>query len=293
MAKALILGATGLLGQALVHVLTARGRTVEVLGRADGNVLDMKFLEARINAAEPDEVYNAVAWTDVDGAEDHQEEALQLNRCLPDSLARILKATGHGRLIHYSTDFVFSGQHSAPWTEKDIPRPVSAYGRTKLAGEEAVLNILPDHSCVLRTAWLFGPGRKNFVDTILEACRRRDYVSVVHDQIGSPTYSHDLAQWSVTLAEQNASGIVHATNSGQASWCELACEAISLAGGPCRIEPIASAQWPQKAKRPPYSVLDVSVLGERLGHKPRPWPQALREYLFSACTPAADKAKVE
>lgn len=287
MAKALVLGgATGLLGQALKRVLTARGWQVETLGRADGNLLDMAFLESRIESAAADVVFNAVAWTGVDDAEDHPEEALLLNRTLPDALARVLKAVGRGLLVHYSTDFVFSGPRETPWREEDAPNPASVYGRTKLAGEEAVLRVLPERACVLRTAWLFGPGRKNFVETILAACQRRDSISVVHDQTGSPTYTLDLAQWSVSLAEKQGTGLWHAVNSGHSSWCELACEAISLTAGPCRVEPVPSSQWPQKAQRPVYSVLDTGKLADFLGLKPRAWPQALRDFLFSEYMPA-------
>ena len=217
-----------------------------------------------------------------------------LIEALPDALARVLKALGRGHLVHFSTDFVFSGPHQTPWREDDAPHPAGVYGRTKLAGEEAVLRVLPERSCVVRTAWLFGPGRKNFVDTILAACQKRDAISVVHDQFGSPTYSLDLAQWSASLAEKEATGIWHAVNSGQASWCELACEAIALTAGPCRLEPIASSQWPQKAQRPVYSVLDTSKLSEFLGKKPRPWPQALRDFLFSEYVPTPTKrARIE
>lgn len=292
MAKALVLGGvTGLLGQALTRVLKERGWQVATLGRTDGNLLEMSFLEDHLAAADADAVFNAVAWTQVDDAEDHPEDALLINRTLPDALARVLKALGRGHLVHFSTDFVFSGPHQHPWREEDAPNPVSVYGSTKLAGEEAVLRILPERSCIARTAWLFGPGRKNFVDVILEACRKRDAISVVHDQFGSPTYSLDLAQWSVELAEKNATGIWHTVNSGQASWCELASEAIALTAGPCRLEPIASSQWPQKAQRPAYSVLDTSKLSGFLGKKPRPWPQALREYLFSEYMSGAQAGK--
>ncbi len=265
MAKALVLGGvTGLLGQALTRVLKERGWQVATLGRTDGNLLEMSFLEDHLAAADADAVFNAVAWTQVDDAEDHPEDALLINRTLPDALARVLKALGRGHLVHFSTDFVFSGPHQHPWREEDAPNPVSVYGSTKLAGEEAVLRILPERSCIARTAWLFGPGRKNFVDVILEACRKRDAISVVHDQFGSPTYSLDLAQWSVELAET---------------------------AGPCRLEPIASSQWPQKAQRPAYSVLDTSKLSGFLGKKPRPWPQALREYLFSEYMSGAQAGK--
>ena len=282
MAKALVLGgATGLVGQALTRTLTAGGWETRVFSRTDGNLLDLDFLRGLLEEADADVVFNALGWTAVDAAEEHPEEALLANRTLPDALARTLAALGRGHLVHFSTDFVFSGPHDGPWRETDVPHPLSVYGRTKLAGEEAVLGALPERSCVLRTAWLFGPGRSNFVDVILNACRKRDAVSVVHDQIGSPTYTLDLAQWAEKLARARATGIWHAVNSGVASWCELAGEAIALTSGPCRVEAIPGSDWPQAAERPANSALDNSKLAEFLGEKPRPWPQALREYLFS------------
>ncbi|MDR2055493.1 MAG: dTDP-4-dehydrorhamnose reductase [Desulfovibrio sp.] len=280
--KALILGGvTGLLGQSLTNALAGRGWQVETLSRTDGCLTDIAFLTQRLARSAADVVFNAVAWTRVDDAEDHPEQARLLNCTLPDALARILKSIGQGHLVHFSTDFVFSGQGRTPWREEDTPKPASVYGRTKLAGERAVLQILPDRSCVLRTAWLFGPGRKNFVETILNKSRIMDAVQVVFDQTGSPTYTLDLARWSAALAEKRAVGIWHAVNSGRANWAELAAEVVALAGSRCQVIPIPSGQWPQKATRPAWSVLDVTKLSNALGQPPRPWPQALREYVYS------------
>ena len=283
MAKALVLGgATGLLGQALVTVLRRRQWDVETLSRTDGDLLNMAFLEESLARSGANVIFNAVGWTKVDDAEDHQEEAMLVNATLPDALARLIRNNSSARLVHFSTDFVFSGQRSSPWTEDDEPSPVSVYGRTKLAGEKNVLASLPERSIILRTAWLFGPGRKNFVTSILAACDAGQQVKVVQDQFGSPTYTIDLAEWSVKLAEKEATGLWHAVNSGQASWCELAAEAVALTGKLCRVTPIDSSQWPQKARRPAYSVLGTTRLARFLGAQPRPWPQALRSYLFSS-----------
>ena len=152
-----------------------------------------------------------------------------------------------------------------------------------VAGEQALLELNADNICIIRTGWLFGPGKRNFVDDILNACHRRDSITIVDDRTGSPTYSLDLALWSIMLAERQATGLWHAVNSGQATWCELACEAVGLAGNECRVEPIPSSQWPQKAPRPPYTVLGCGKLSEYLGMHPRPWTQALREHFF--CDP--------
>ena len=281
--KALILGGrTGLLGQALHRVLSAQAWEVSTLGREDGDLLDADFLAQAVDKAQPDVIFNTVAWTQVDAAEDDCDAAMRWNRALPALLARLVKGTPR-HLLHYSTDFVFSGNKDQPYTEEDIPDPVTVYGKSKLAGEQAIMETAPDNSCILRTAWLFGPGRKNFVTTILDACHKRDAITVVHDQIGSPTYSLDLASWSAMLAEARITGIFHAVNGGRASWCELACEAVALSETPCRVDPISSAQWPQKAKRPAFSVLNTAQLTFALGLTPRPWPQALRDYLFSEC----------
>ena len=250
-----------------------------------GDFANPEGVAATVRALKPDVIVNAAAHTAVDKAESEPELARLLNATTPGVLAREAAALG-AWLVHYSTDYVFDGSGSRPWQETDTPAPLSVYGRTKLEGEQAVLRSLPERSCVLRTAWLFGPGRKNFVDTIVAACVKRDAINVVYDQVGSPTYSMDLAQWSAALAEKQATGLWHAVNSGQASWCELACESIALAAASCRVVPIDSSEWPQKARRPVFSVLDNSKLAEFLGKPLRPWPQALRDYIFSEYLPA-------
>ena len=254
------------------------------LGRRDGQILNTNFLARKIKRIAPDIIFNAIAWTQVDLAEEHPSEAMSLNRGLVSSLVYSIAGTSI-RLVQYSTDFVFNGAKHIPYTTEDAPKPESVYGMTKLAGEQALRTLPPEQYCIVRTAWLFGPQGKNFVSTILDACRRRDSIDVVHDQTGSPTYTRDLAQWSLKLAEREACGIFHAVNGGQASWCDLACEAVNLTETPCRVNPISSAQWPQKAKRPPFSVLDPGRLTQVTGIAPRPWPLALREYLYSEYPP--------
>lgn len=281
--RALILGGrTGLLGQALVRTLHAREWETFTLGREDGDLLDPAVLDSAVEKAHPNVIFNSMGWTQVDAAEDEPAAAMQWNRALPASLARLVKGTDMF-LVHYSTDFVFGGQppqNMRAYTEQDETQPRSVYGVSKLAGETLVLENAPDNACVLRTAWLFGPGRKNFITTILDACRKRDAINVVHDQIGSPTYTMDLALWSALLAEKRATGLFNAVNGGRASWCELACEAVALAEAPCRVSPISSSKWPQKAERPTFSVLDTAHLAATIGITPRPWPRALREYIF-------------
>ena len=279
---ALVLGgATGMLGQALTRAAEAKGWTVRTLGREDGPITSPDWLEARIADLNPRYVFNAVAYTAVDDAEEHADEAYAVNKSFPALLGRIVRGSSV-RLIHYGTDFVFNGKKRTPYVEDDPTDPLSVYGASKLAGEQALLTAAPDNACVLRSAWLFGPGRKNFVSTILRLAASSPRLTVVHDQVGSPTFTADLAAMSLALAEAEATGVVHAANGGQASWCELACEAVSLANVDSLVQPITSEQWPQKARRPTYSVLDTGRLTRLTGIKPRPWPQALRDYIFQS-----------
>ena len=289
--KALVLGGkTGLVGQTLTKLLHDSGWNVVSAGRQDVDFLDPRSADriaALIDETEPSFVFNAVAYTDVDKAEQDEENATLLNRTLPSMLARLLK-NRPSRLVHYSTDFVFNGKKQTPYTTEDPVEPLSVYGKTKLAGEEAVQAMdLPGY-LIIRSAWLFGPGRSNFVSRILDLARGRKELGVIHDQVGSPTYAPDLAAYTLKLIESGVSGLFHIVNSGQASKCELADEAVDLAQIECVINPISSAEYPQKAVRPAYSVLDCSGLVRATGITPRPWPQALREYIYATLSPDSD-----
>ena len=279
--KAVVLGGrTGLLGQALAQVLKKYGHVVTPVGREDVDVLDADALARFLEPLEPDVVFNAVAYTQVDKAEEDKDAACRLNAALPANLGRLAKRQGF-LLAHFSTDFVFDGKNrSTPYQVDDAPNPTSVYGSSKLAGENKLREIDPPRLLILRTAWLFGPGRRNFVKTMLTLAREKDHVRVVHDQIGSPTYTLDLAAYALALVEMDASGLFHLADSGVASWCELAAEAISLAGLHCTVNAIPSQEYPQKAKRPAYSVLDCSKFAKLTGITPRPWVQALRDYVF-------------
>ncbi len=279
--RALIFGGrTGLVGQALCRILAANQWYTMPVGRNDGDLLSVSFIESCIKKFQPTHIFNTVGWTQVDDAEDNESQAFVINRALPAGLAQIAKNFDI-HLIHYSTDFVFSGEYDKNYTEQDATGPCSVYGRSKLAGEEAVRTLAPDHSCILRTAWLFGPGRQNFVSSIIKKHCEYGKLSIVHDQVGSPTYSMDLAHWSMLAAEKKLTGVYHAVNSGRASWYDLTCEALSIADIECHVEPITSDQWPQKAQRPAFSVLNNEKLATALEITPRAWPQALREYIFS------------
>lgn len=279
MNSAVVLGGkTGLLGQALTDLLTAEGWTVHAPGRDDLDIFDRTAVEDYVKTAKADVLFNTVAYTKVDLAEDEPGEAARLNRQLPVLLAKAVPDILH---VHFSTDFVFNGKKHTPYTTTDQPEPRSVYGQTKVQGEQALLELNLPRLLIIRTSWLFGPGKINFVTRILELAASRPELSVVHDQIGSPTYTPDLAAGTLALVNAGAQGLFHLANSGQASWCELAAEAVQCADLPCRIVPIASSEYPQKAVRPPYSVLDLSAFTETTGITPRPWVQALREFIYS------------
>lgn len=272
-------GATGLLGQALTHAAAIGGHEVTASSRNDFDLLKTDSVAEYIDAHSPDIICNTIAYTQVDKAEEEQEDAFNLNRRFPSILGRIVKERNI-YLLHCSTDFVFNGRKKTPYAETDETNPLNVYGRSKLEGEKALLELHLEKLCIVRTAWLFGPGKKNFVSTILDLCRAGKSLSVVHDQIGCPTYTEDLAAYCMHLLEANGRGIFHITNSGQASWCELASEAIRLSQLECSITPIPSAEYPQKAVRPSYSVLNCSRFTETTGIKPRSWSRALADYIF-------------
>lgn len=283
---ALVLGGkTGLLGQTLVKRLQHRHWNVYTLGREDGDILQPDFLSNCIDRYSPNVVFNTIAWTQVDLAETHSNNALIINRTLPSLLGTILKGTST-YFIQFSTDFVFDGAKTTPYVEEDSTDPLSIYGSSKLAGEQAILQLKLENYSIIRTSWLFGPGRKNFIQTILELAKTKDFLHVVHDQIGSPTYTPDLAEASICLVENKGKGIFHIANSGQASWCEFAAEAVRQANISCKVQGISTSEWGQNiARRPPYSVLNCERYRQITGVSIRPWPQALREYIFSYFLP--------
>ncbi len=270
-------GLSGLLGQALKKVLQANGHTLFFAGRHDP-IFDSNFLKKTIQEKEISTIINTIAYTQVDKAEDEAKEAAKINADLPELLGQIAKETKTA-LVHYSTDFVFDGKKNTPYLPSDTPNPLSVYGKTKLAGEQKLLQLAPENLLLIRTAWLFGADKTNFVHKILTLGKKLGKLTIVNDQIGSPTYTADLARYSLALLQKKAWGIFHLANSGTASWYDLTVKAAELAQIPCKILPIASDDFPQKATRPPFSVLDCSDFTNITGITPRPWQEGLTEYL--------------
>jgi dTDP-4-dehydrorhamnose reductase len=255
----LVTGAGGMLGRDLARVLGATaGARVTAADRAALDVTDPAAVDAAV--AGHDVVVNAAAWTDVDGAQEREEEAARVNGEGPRTLARACAAHG-AVLLQVSTDYVFPGDASRPYAEDAPTGPVNAYGRGKLAGERAVLGLLPERGFVVRTAWLYGAHGRNFVTTMLELAGRRETVEVVDDQVGQPTWSGALAVrlaelGSAAVAGRAPGGIYHGTASGQVSWFGLARAVFELAGlDPRRVRPTTSDRFPRPAPRPAYSVL--------------------------------------
>ncbi|HEX2819450.1 MAG TPA: dTDP-4-dehydrorhamnose reductase [Streptosporangiaceae bacterium] len=257
MTRWLVTGAGGMLGRDLVAILGRRGEAVTALDRAGLDLTDAAAVAGALAAIAPDVVVNCAAWTAVDDAEAHEEEALAVNGGGTANLAVACAAAGHTRLVQLSTDYVFAGTSAQPYGEDDIPAPRTAYGRTKLAGERAVLDRLPDAGYVVRTAWLYGAHGPSFVRTMIALERRRPTVDVVDDQYGQPTWTADVAGQIVALIHAAASpGIYHATSSGQTTWFGLAREIFQLLGAdPARVRPITSRGLARPAPRPGYSVL--------------------------------------
>jgi dTDP-4-dehydrorhamnose reductase len=264
----LVAGASGMLGTDLVAALASRGEAVTGLDRAGLDVTDAASVTDAITRHRPDVVVNCAAWTAVDDAEASEEQALAVNAGGAASVAAGCAAAG-ARMVQVSTDYVFAGEAGRPYAEDDVPAPRTAYGRTKLAGERAVLDRLPESGYVVRTAWLYGAHGGNFVRTMIKLQDQRPAVDVVDDQHGQPTWTADVAGQIIALIHAGAPpGIYHATSSGQTTWFGLAQEIFGLLGAdPARVRPVPSSTLSRPAPRPAYSVLGHGAWA-RLGVPP-------------------------
>jgi dTDP-4-dehydrorhamnose reductase len=268
MTRWLVTGAGGMLGTDLVAAVASGGEPVTGMDRASLDVTDAAAVTDAIASCRPEVVVNCAAWTAVDDAEAAEEQALAVNAGGPANLAAACAGLG-ARLVQVSTDYVFAGEVGRPYAEDDVPAPRTAYGRTKLAGERAVLGGLPGSGYVVRTAWLYGAHGPSFVRTMIKLEGRRQAVEVVDDQHGQPTWTVDVARQIIALVHSTAApGIYHATSSGQTTWFGLAREIFGLLGAdPARVQPVPSSAMPRPAPRPAYSVLGHGAW-TRLGLSP-------------------------
>ncbi|MEI7625973.1 MAG: dTDP-4-dehydrorhamnose reductase [Actinomycetota bacterium] len=272
--RVVVTGATGMLGRDVVSSATARGHDVTALSRADLDITDLAATTVALAQAGGDVVINCAAWTDVDGAESQEAAAFAVNATGAGNVASAAALAG-AAVVHVSTDYVFDGSKSTPYLESDATAPIGAYGRTKLAGELAVAAIGERHA-IVRTAWLFGLGGSNFVETMLRLGGERDEVSVVGDQIGCPTWTLDLAEALISVAERGTSGVLHAAGSDPCSWFEFASEIFDRAEIDCDLKETTTKAFPRPAQRPAWSVLGSQRQdGITLGS----WRESLGQYL--------------
>lgn len=269
----LVVGANGMLGQDLMRLLGERGRGVDL---PDIDITDMVSVQQVLTALKPRVVVNCAAYTDVDGCESNTETAMQVNGEGVAFLALVTKEIG-AKLVQVSTDYVFDGSKGCPYQVDDLQKPLNVYGESKLAGELNV-DINPDNLLV-RTQWLYGLHGKNFVETMLKLGQEKSELTVVDDQIGSPTWTMDLARGIIALIDKDCCGTYHCANSGHTSWNGFAGAIFEEAGLAVQVLPMTTEQLNRPARRPLYSTLDCSKLVADTGFAPQAWRQALKEYL--------------
>jgi dTDP-4-dehydrorhamnose reductase len=287
----LITGASGQLGIAVSQELSKRRITFTAWGSEDLDIAQSSKVNDLVSDLSPKVIVNCAAWTDVDGAETNERAAYRVNRDGAENLALAAKKCV-AKLIHLSTDYVFSGESNSPWQISDAINPKSAYGRTKADGEVRVIEAYPENSLIVRTAWLYSPWGNNFAKTMARlAINTDDQVQVVNDQIGQPTSATDLAKQIVELElSSSPAGIYHGTNSGEATWFEFAREIFELVGADVnRVVSISSREYPRPAKRPSYSVLSHDMWSETTVQPMRDWKIAIEEAMPSI----ASAVKVE
>ena len=277
----LITGGGGMLVCALEAALKKRGLNPFLAARAECDVADAGAVERLFHKVRPTLLVNCAAYTKVDLAEKEPAQANRVNGEGPGVLADACRRSG-AALVHFSTDYVFDGNSTRAWRADDPVNPQSAYGRSKLLGERAIEQIPTDRWLILCTARLYGPGGPNFVQTMLNAARAGKPLRVVNDQVGSPTYTFDLADATLDLLDRGARGVYHVTNAGRTTWFDFAKAIFEAWGLAPDLKPTTSAQWkaakPDSAIRPAYSVLDLAPAERILGRRMRPWRDALHAY---------------
>ncbi len=278
-----LIGANGMLATAIKKVLPD-GFELKCLDLPEFDITDPDQVLA-LAKSRPQVIINCAAMTHVDGCETNAELAMQVNGEGPGYLAEAAIASG-AVLVHISTDFVFDGQKSTPYREEDLPRPVSVYGASKRLGEERILASGLHTYFILRTSWLYGAGGNNFVETILRLASERDELRIVADQLGTPTWTEDLAAAVFALLQTHDYGLYHYSNAGSCSWYEFACAIVAQGkaqGQPLKVKeivPIPTEAFPLPAKRPGYSVLSKDKIIAAAGVGIPQWSESLQRYFL-------------
>jgi dTDP-4-dehydrorhamnose reductase len=282
--KVLLTGSNGQVARAFLAAVP-QSMQVTAVNHSELDIGDAVAVDSLMESLRPDAVVNAAAYTAVDRAESEPDAARRANEAGPANLARAAARIG-SRLVHLSTDFVFDGASSSPYKPQDPTNPLSVYGASKLAGETAVREALPEGSIILRTAWVYDAHGRNFLRTMLRLMSERDTVSVVADQVGTPTAAFSIARAICAVLERpSVTGIHHWSDAGVASWYDFAvaiAEEWVSAGRTtvvARVIPIGTADYPTPARRPKFSVLDKSYTCSALGLSPRHWRQNLRQVI--------------
>ena len=272
----IVFGSKGQLGRDLCARFSRDGE-VFAADLPELDIADFDAVGRLVRDVRPDLVVNAAGYTDVEAAEDDPVSAFRVNETGAGNVARASAGAG-APVVYYSTDFVFDGEKKHPYMPDDVPAPLCVYAKSKLAGETATREN-NDRHCIIRTAWLYGPGGKNFVEKILRAAQTRPSLTVVEDEVGSPTYTLDLAEATAALASAGATGTFHVVNSGSCSRYEFARKIVELAGLDTPVEPCSASAFPMKAKRPLYSVLSNEKYETLTGKTVRAWQEALASYI--------------
>jgi dTDP-4-dehydrorhamnose reductase len=275
--KVLVTGAQGMLGRAVVPAIEAAGHEVVGLARGDADVTRLDAMRHPLKVFQPDWVFHLAAYTRVDDCETHADRAFLVNGLGARNAAQAAAEAG-ASVLAVSTDYVFPGDGDRPYREYDAVGPRSVYGASKLAGEMAVREVNPRH-VIVRTAWLYGRGGSNFVDTILSRARTGEPMKVVDDQRGSPTSTTDLAEGLVKLAAAGQFGTYHCTNSGDCTWHDFAVYLLGRAGLSIPVARVDSATLGRPARRPSYSVLNNLMFEHVTGHRMPHWQDAVERYL--------------
>jgi len=275
--KVLVTGANGQLGKELVSVQADSTVVVVGYGRDRLDITDMAACRRILLEESPDAVIHCAAYTAVDQAESEPDIAYRINAAGTRNMVVASEEIG-AKFCYISTDYVFDGRGTKPYHEYDRTDPQSVYGMTKLAGEQLTQS-LSSRYYIVRTSWVYGKHGNNFVKTMLKLGAERDCLKVVHDQIGSPTCTLDLARFLLTLVTTDSYGIYHASNTGMCSWYEFAQAIFAEAGMEVRVEPCTTEEFPRPALRPSYSVMDHGAIRSNQLPLMRPWREALKDYL--------------